>query len=1056
MRLDSLHLNLLGNRCCTTTAFTKSQPLNLVDLVKHPTATDPQVTAIIPDRGFRVGGTNVTIVTSGLYWLPTLTCVFGYAPVSTVPVYNPEDPLNPRLTCMTPPCEKAMYLEGVAPNSSVDCFGFVTVQMTFNGRNMFGNLTYEYVKMPQVTYASPFPASGWSNDLTIALFGVNFQEPMWCRWGGLEPWLSRGESPATDVTPGFMRCTAPQLPVDMRPDNRTADSILSYFEISPNGQDWTRFKRAWLWYREPEVLSIVPNTTFRSYSPQGDFIVTGRYFRLLQPELVQCVWLYDKYLPPERVHATLLSPETLRCHPTMPAAASGINTDKLQPLGVNLEVSMSTQVDSASEQTVLAEERMELQASIEGNFPGPAVFPNICLVTGGCTLTLRGLRLWAEDPTYGSGNRTGTCDMGFLRSPAFRKRGGEEPKLDGAAGSAKLFVAVGDHLLEAVRGKERGMGDGGGDPNWATVRLPPTPHMALVPRAEPLRLTRNLQDDYTPPDINIGFNPIPIGTYYRAELHNGTLQPCPQGHACPGIGVNQSELTYPGEAPIRCLPGTWMNATGYFECETCPEGVYCPRYAMIEPEHCETGYICWGRTEFDANLAICPAGALCVRPPYGKTPSSSTSRFPFVRRLSEELPEAGRRLRLATVPSTVEIQSCPAGYFCPPGSIAQMDPFTGEVIYVSPMACTRLGIVCAEGSFNPLSIDVIAQPGQYVAPDGSGVLPCPAPACSTCTAGTICPGFGSALPTLCFSEINSAEPSGTRVCPRSYCPPGVITLNTLAGLTDNGPAMDWVSRAVIFLGGHEYCEAMHPGHLLCGQHHHGTAQRVSARHNQPLPDTMIECEPCPPGTECPLDGTVVPTVCRPGSYREATPNGADPTKNVMCTPCPQGTWSEQGGITSVLDCRNCDERYVCPIEGTIRFATVDQPCAPGALPTDICCAVGAAEGYENSQGWDCPQGYGCGYYCKRETGESGGSGRKAFRCPSNRFCPEGTAAEDVRRDNQLLIVLENVQSLVQIVTQPDLTRGSMCRICAEDLDPGVFNLKECILAAESHHGRTSG
>lgn len=26
-----------------------------------------------------------------------------------------------------------MYLDGVGPNSSVDCFGFVTVQMTFNG-----------------------------------------------------------------------------------------------------------------------------------------------------------------------------------------------------------------------------------------------------------------------------------------------------------------------------------------------------------------------------------------------------------------------------------------------------------------------------------------------------------------------------------------------------------------------------------------------------------------------------------------------------------------------------------------------------------------------------------------------------------------------------------------------------------------------------------------------------------------------------------------------------------------------------------------------------------
>ncbi|CAJ1373238.1 unnamed protein product [Effrenium voratum] len=1050
------------------------------------------VTAIIPDRGFRVGGTNVTIVTSGLYWLPSLSCVFGYAPVSTVEVYNPDDPANPRLTCLTPPCEQAMYLDGVGPNSSVDCFGFVTVQMTFNGQNFFGNLTYEYVKMPQVRYASPFPASGWSNDLTIALFGENFQEPMWCRWSDL------GESPATDVTPGFMRCTAPQLPWDLRPDNRTADSVLSYFEISPNGQDWTRFKRAWLWYREPEVLSIVPNTTFRTFAPEGDFIVTGRYFRLLQPELVECVWLYDKYLPAERSPAELLAPDVLRCRPTQPAAASGVGTDKLQPLGVNLEVSMSTQVDSASEQTVLAEDRMSLSASSLGNFPGPAVFPTTCLVTGGCTLTLRG-NLWAEDFVYGSGNRTG----------------------------AKLFVAVGDHLLEARRGK---------DSMWATVRLPPTPHMAAVPRAEPLRLTRNLQD-YTPVEFNIGYNPIPMGSFYRPELHNGTLQPCPQGHACPGVGVNQSDLTYPGEAPIRCLPGTWMNATGYFECETCPEGVYCPRYSMIEPEHCETGYICWAGTGYDANLALCPAGKLCVKPAYGKTVSTSSSRFPFARRLEEE-----RRLRLSALPAT-EIMDCPAGYFCPPGSVAERDPFTGELIFVSPMTCTRLGIVCSEGSFNPLSVDVVAGPGEYVAPDNSGVLPCPvgmscpggpgfllpqpcppgqyqlssgAPDCSTCTAGTICTGFGSALPTLCPAGRVCAHPGReipSYLCPAgSYCPPGVITLNTLAGISDNGPVvcppgyycMAGTASAIVdptsmdtakqctqgtfcvanttTAGGTDncpprwYCPAgvsspqpTPPGHYV--------GKSGSIYPSKCRPGTyaanwlMVACDPCPAGTECPLDGTVVPTVCRPGSYREATVAGADPTKNVMCTPCPQGTWSAQGGLTSVLDCKNCNERYVCPMEGTVRFATVDQPCAADALPTDIC--------YENSQGWDCPQGYGCGpattsftqydyyceagfwckvrtipsetrnlvcpagYYCKRETGESGGSGRKAFRCPSNHFCPEGTAAQDVRIDNQLLIVLHNVQSLVEIVTLPDMTRGSMCRICSDEQPPGVFDLARC-------------
>ncbi|CAE7797541.1 unnamed protein product, partial [Symbiodinium microadriaticum] len=228
------------------------------------------VRAIIPDRGFRVGGTNVTLVTTGLYWLPSLACVFGYAPVSVIPVYDPADPSNPRLTCLTPPCEKAMYLDGIGPeDTDQDCFGFVTVQMTFNGRNMFGNLSYEYVKMPQVFYASPFPAGGFNNEVTIALFGENFQEPMWCRWWNLE------ESVATDVTPAFMRCRAPSLPPELQPDNTTAHSVLSYFEVSPNGQDWTRFKRAWLWYREPQVLTIEPNTTFRTFAPEGDFIITG-------------------------------------------------------------------------------------------------------------------------------------------------------------------------------------------------------------------------------------------------------------------------------------------------------------------------------------------------------------------------------------------------------------------------------------------------------------------------------------------------------------------------------------------------------------------------------------------------------------------------------------------------------------------------------------------------------------------------------------------------------------------------------------------------------------
>jgi hypothetical protein len=46
--------------------------------------------------------------------------------------------------------------------------------MTLNGVDTFGNLTYEYVRMPKIDYVIPFLASGWSKRLEITLFGTNF------------------------------------------------------------------------------------------------------------------------------------------------------------------------------------------------------------------------------------------------------------------------------------------------------------------------------------------------------------------------------------------------------------------------------------------------------------------------------------------------------------------------------------------------------------------------------------------------------------------------------------------------------------------------------------------------------------------------------------------------------------------------------------------------------------------------------------------------------------------------------------------------------------------
>jgi len=197
----------------------------------------------------------------------------------------------------------------------------------------------------------------------------------------------------------------------------------------------------------------------------------------------------------------------------------------------------------------------------------------------------------------------------------------------------------------------------------------------------------------------------------------------------------------------------------------------------------------------------------------------------------------------------------------------------------------------------------------------------------------------------------------------------------------------------------------------------------------------------------------------------------------MCKPCPQGTWNRFGGLKTVQDCIACSERYVCPLEGTTKFATIEQKCGPNPKPDEICYP-------QNSLGEDCPQGYGCGlattaytqydnycepgfwckprtvpsetrnllcppgYYCKKATGESGGSGRKAFQCPIGFFCPEGTAAEDGRVDNTLVTLLSNIQSNVTIVTRMFLARMSMCRRCPEDVVAGKFNLSYCTPCGE--------
>jgi len=1095
------------------------QTFRTTDHVWHAIFT-PFLWQLEPKRGFRVGGTVISVFHDGLTYAESLRCSFGY-----VLMPAQDRPGTDFMTCTAPPCKEAMWPEGIPPPGveETECYGFVTVQMTLNGIDYFGNLTYEYVRMPKITHVNPFPASGWDNELLVGLFGENYFRPMYCRW------LNLNITEAVDISPTSMKCTAPRLPEYLRPANTSADYLLGYVEVSPNKQDWTRNRFEWLWYKEPEVEEIVPNSTFRTYAPEGDFVLYGGHYRLVRQDMISCLWLYDVYLPPEVVEAELLARDVLRCRPRQPAAPR-MTSEGMQPIRHPLEVSMTSWVISESKRSVLAEERMFLDDRKDAyGRTKIAVEPKGCWLTGGCPMTLRGVNFWPAD----------------------------QP-------DAELFVAVGDTLLPLEKGPE---------PQTATFRLPPLAHMPPVPRNEPIWLTRNLQDR-TPITHRMAYFAVPLGQYYRPELHHGEGQMCPPGHYCTGAAANQTLWVVNGESPVPCPPSTWSSDTGGFGCYTCPEGVTCPSPAMTWPQRSELGLINWIKTGYDANMALCPAGVMCVRPPHGKT--IVVEQLPYQDRrlqlrdspelimaptvdeevLTDSAPE--RRLRIPSIPNGVVMVPCPPGYHCPPGTIAQVkddgsvptgaypDGLDGYETPLPGVKCSLPGIVCSEGATSPIVTDVVPLPGQYVAPNNSMVLICPrgsscpggpgpnsaspklcppgqyqvtpgAPSCATCTAGTMCPGFGATAPKICPAGRVCALPGRvmpTYLCPAgSYCPPGVITLNTLSGLpnspiicppglyclqgtssvyindTGTGTARNCVEGTFCGAnstdpGGSDNCPPgwyclrgvetplpSPPGHYVGKS---GAIYPSKCRPGSYAPRwLMTACLACPPGTECPLDGTVVPTFCRAGTYREATPAGVDFSKNVMCIPCPQGTWSQYGSLTLLQQCKSCAERYVCPMEGTTKFATIDQPCGPNPGPDEICYP-------QMSSGADCPQGYSCplattgftqfdewcepgywckvrtipreirnllcppGYYCKRATGESGGSGRKSFECPLNHYCPEGTAAVDGRIDNQLVTILYNVQADVQMVTEMDPDTRSMCRKCPEDTPPGRFNLSLCM------------
>ena len=229
----------------------------------------------------------------------------------------------------------------------------------------------------------------------------------------------------------------------------------------------------------------------------------------------------------------------------------------------------------------------------------------------------------------------------------------------------------------------------------------------------------------------------PAGSYC---LYNSTLPTeCPEGSYCP------EGTKYANE--YLCPNGTYSAVTGLTNitnCTSCTPGYYCGSRGLVSPTNkCAAGYFCGGgsslSTPFDSGKSgyqISYVGETCVQ-----------------------------------VVNTTLNDICPAGHYCPEGSVApiQCPPGTNS----SSTGLTKVSDCppCTKGFYCPLNGTVYATRkclSTYYCPAGTGSLD----DTLLCPVGAHCP-FGSNAPVLCspgtYQDEKAQATCKVKNANRSHC-----------------------------------------------------------------------------------------------------------------------------------------------------------------------------------------------------------------------------------------------------------------------------------------------
>ena len=445
-------------------------------------------------------------------------------------------------------------------------------------------------------------------------------------------------------------------------------------------------------------------------------------------------------------------------------------------------------------------------------------------------------------------------------------------------------------------------------------------------------------------------NLCPQGTY-QDSLRQGSCETCPEGYYCPaGTGDFTLNICPIGNYcplgsgfAIPCPLGTYSSRLGLInslECILCPPGYYCSisgKTLITASDECDPGYFCKIGSKMENPQQDYPgdaSGGRCIKGYYCPAGSSYAlecdgGQYCDLNALSSPSGFCSPgyycigRASTSTPTDGVTGNICPAGFFCPSGSISPIgcpigtySSSTGRSNATDCISCPA-GKYC--GGIGLKAYSGSCAPGFYCEGGNYEYMPI----LGKCPGGSFCP-LGSHSPQLCSagSYQDQTQQSSCKSCPKGYY------------CENDGAILPSICQSGY------YCPINSATMIPCPS---GTYSSIPGR-------TLVNsCINCPPGSYCLGGGNLPDGLCNGGYYCIGGSTSASPLVDAEGGICPKGYICPQGSSSP----KSCPSGFYCGIKG---LTTYSGPCMAGYY-----CIGGAyiSNPRDGITGNTCPAGYYC-------------------------------------------------------------------------------------------------